>query len=143
MNRTHIKLAKTLTILGVLPFVAAVVAKCFGIDVVNVRYLSLTYGAVIASFISGMHWGLFLSHANITRTNLLVTSNVVALLAWSSLLLFSATLQYLLQILCFVGLLLIDRKLTNEGVVERWFFAMRNKVSLLVVICLIALMVMH
>lgn len=143
MNRRQIQLAKTLTMFGALPFIGAVVARVYGLDALHVRYFSLTYGAVIVSFLSGMHWGLFLSQAHLTRTNLLLSSNIIALLAWGSLLLFSATLQYVVQIACFISLLLIDRKLTNEGVLERWFFDLRNKISLLVVICLIVLIALR
>lgn len=143
MNKHQIQLAKILTILGALPFIGAVAAQAMGADDVHVRYFSLTYGAIIVSFLSGMHWGLFLSQARLTRTNLLVTSNIIALLAWGSLLLFSASLQYVLQMLCFITLLLIDRKLTNEGILERWFFELRNRISLLVVMCLIAMVAMR
>lgn len=140
MNLRQIRLAKALTVLGAVPFLAAVAARLYGLDALHIRYFSLSYGAVIASFLSGMHWGLYLTNAQATRTNLLVTSNLFALLAWASLIVFSVEMQYLIQVFCFSGLLLIDRKLTNDGILERWFYELRIQISLVVVLCQLTLL---
>ncbi len=136
MNKQQIKLAGVLTLLGALPFVATVVAQFSGVSAFHTSYFSLTYGAVILSFLGGMHWGIFLSQAHATRINLLVTSNLFTLLAWGSLLMLVPITQYLIQITCFLALLLIDRKLAADGMIERWFYNLRKQVTLVVVVCL-------
>lgn len=139
MNKQQVKLASILTTLGALPFVGAVAAQLAGISAYHTSYFSLTYGAVILSFLGGMHWGVFLSQAHVTRINLLVSSNLFALLAWLSLLMLVPLTQYLIQITCFVALLLIDRKLAADGMIERWFYNLRKQVTLVVVLCLATL----
>ncbi|MDP8568883.1 DUF3429 domain-containing protein [Methylophilus aquaticus] len=142
MNKQQIKLASILTIVGALPFVAAVAAQLAGVSAYHTSYFSLTYGAVILSFLGGMHWGVFLSQAHVARINLLVSSNLFALLAWLSLLMLVPLTQYLIQITCFLALLLIDRKLAADGMIERWFYNLRKQVTLVVVVCLATLAVL-
>ncbi|QDC43242.1 DUF3429 domain-containing protein [Methylophilus medardicus] len=139
MQRDQIIWAKALTLLGAIPFVAAVLAQIAGMAHYHTAYLSLTYGAIIISFLSGIHWGLYITHAKAKRINLLVSSNILALLAWLSLLLLVPVTQYLIQITCFISLLLIDRQLAADGAIEAWFYQLRLQISSLVIICLLLL----
>lgn len=139
MQRDQIIWAKGLTLLGAIPFVAAVLAQIAGMAHYHTAYLSLTYGAIIISFLSGIHWGLYITHAKAKRINLLVSSNILALLAWLSLLLLVPVTQYLIQITCFISLLLIDRQLAADGAIEAWFYQLRLQISSLVIICLLLL----
>lgn len=143
MNKPQIKLATTLTFFGAVPFIASMLGLVLGYDAMHVRYFSLSYGAVIISFLSGMHWGIFITQAQAIRMNLLVTSNVFALLAWASLLLVVPTLQYGLQILCFVVLFMIDRALTSRGILERWFYLLRQRITVVVIVCLIGMIALQ
>lgn len=143
MNKPQIKLATTLTCLGAIPFIAAVCAQVLGYDALQLRFFSLSYGAVIISFLSGMHWGIYLMQAQATRINLLITSNVFALLAWASLLLVIPSLQYGLQIVCFVVLFFIDRALTANGMLERWFYQLRQRITTVVIVCLVAMIALQ
>ncbi|BEV09238.1 MULTISPECIES: DUF3429 domain-containing protein [unclassified Methylophilus] len=143
MRPIHIQLAKTLTFMGALPFAGAVVAQMQGMAHYHTGYLALTYGAVIISFLCGIHWGLFLNHAQDTRLNLLVTSNLLALLAWATLFFVVPVTQYLVQIAAFIVLWLIDRKLVAEGLIERWFYQLRTQITLLVTLCLCAMLVLQ
>jgi len=139
MQRDQIIWAKGLTLLGAIPFVAAVLAQIAGMAHYHTAYLSLTYGAIIISFLSGIHWGLYITHAKAKRINLLLSSNILALLAWLSLLLLVPVTQYLIQITCFISLLLIDRQLAADGAIEAWFYQLRLQISSLVIICLLLL----
>ncbi len=139
MQRDQIIWAKALTLLGAIPFVAAVLAQIAGMAHYHTAYLSLTYGAIIISFLSGIHWGLYITHAKAKRINLLVSSNILALLAWLSLLLLVPVTQYLIQITCFMSLLVIDRQLAADGAIEAWFYQLRLQISSLVIICLLLL----
>jgi len=137
MQTKHITLAKILTSLGVIPFVAPVIAHLLGCHDVHLRLFALSYGALIATFLSGMHWGLFLTQSQKTRFNLLITSNVLTLLAWGSLLTLIPHLQYFIQIACFISLLIIDRELAKEGVIEMWFFKLRKIITSIVLLSLL------
>ena len=136
MQTTHIKLAQALTFSGALPFVAAILAPLVGIDFMHSGYFALTYGAIIIAFLSGIHWGLFMAHAHDTRLNLLISSNLFALLAWGSLLLMQPRLAVFVQIVCFLGLWLIDRRLVAEAVIRPWFFRLRTQITAIVLFCL-------
>ena len=139
MRPPHIKLANTLTLLGAIPFVAPAVASLLGFRDVHMHALVLSYGAIIASFLSGMHWGLYLRHAAQTRINLLITSNIVALVAWASLIIPSTPWQYYLQMACFVLLLLIDYQLTKVRVHASWFFNLRVLITGIVLASLLVM----
>lgn len=140
MQRVQILWAKSLAALGAIPFIAAVFAQFAGMAEYHTTYLSLTYGAVIISFLSGIHWGVYLTHSQETRINLLVSSNLLAILAWLSLLFLVPVTQFLIQITCFIALLLIDRQLAADGVIERWFYQLRKHITLLVILCMLILL---
>lgn len=143
MKMKHIQLAKTLTFLGMIPFIAPVIGHLFGVRDMHLAQFALNYGAVIAAFLCGIHWGLFLAKSDQTRLNLLITSNAFTLLAWASLLTLIPRYQYLIQIACFASLLMIDIELGKEGVIPRWFVHLRKVVSSIVLISLIAMTWIH
>lgn len=143
MRSTQTQLAKILTFSGALPFAAAVLAHLQGMASYHSGYLALTYGAVIISFMAGIHWGLFLTHAQYTRINLLLSSNLLALIAWASLFFLIPVTQYLIQIVCFIVLWSIDRRLYAEGVIEGWYYQLRTQITTVVVIFLSALLVLQ
>lgn len=139
MSHKHIILAKALTLLGAVPFVAPIVAHLLGYEDIHLRLFALSYGAIIAAFLCGIHWGLFLIQSQQTRFNLLITSNVFTLLAWGSMLTLIPHLQYFLQIACFVSLLIIDRELAKEGVIPMWFFKLRKIITSIVLLSLLGM----
>lgn len=132
-----IQQAKTLTFLGAIPFIAPVIGHLLGVKDVHLAQFGLHYGAVIAAFLCGIHWGLFLTHSDQTRLNLLITSNAFTLLAWSSLLTLIPRYQYLIQFACFASLLMIDIELGKEGVIPRWFVELRKIVTSIVLMSLV------
>ncbi len=139
MSHKHINLAKALTLLGAVPFVAPIVAHLLGYEDIHLRLFALSYGAIIAAFLCGIHWGLFLTQAQQTRFNLLITSNVFTLFAWGSLLTLIPHLQYFIQIACFISLLIIDRELAKEGVIPMWFFNLRKIITSIVLLSLLVM----
>lgn len=143
MQPAHIKLANTLTYLGALPFLAGVLGLLMGVDATHLHYLVLTYAAVIIAFLSGMHWGFVITQTKPIRFPLLLSSNLFALLAWGSLLILNLRWQYTLQITCFVMLFLIDRKLMQQAVIPAWFYALRQRITCVVILSLFALMLLQ
>ncbi len=97
----------------------------------------LAYGAVIASFLAGLHWGLYLQKSMSTALNLFISSNVLTVFSWASLLIPKPLVQYSIQILCFLLLLLIDRRLYRDDVIAEWFYKLRINATAVVVTSLV------
>lgn len=135
MNAQHITQAKLLTRLGALPFVASVGIELLGWHDLHIAYFVIAYGAVIVSFLAGIHWGLFLLRNGQLHLNLLLSSNVLALFAWASLLIPPVEIQLLVQMLCFVVLLWIDKQLSTDMAIEPWFYALRKQITAVVLLC--------
>jgi len=129
--------ARLLTYGGVLPFLFL---PCYRLLTgsstflaVDVQTLLMTYGAVIVSFVAGIHWGVFLFRQ--CSLNLFLHSNIVALLSWLSLL---STLLWGVVILlfCFVYLLWIDTVLVRQQLLEPWFYRLRVHASVMALLSL-------
>lgn len=130
-------LAKILTYSGILPFIACAVYVFFADNIpffqISVMDVLLAYGAIIASFIAGIHWGIYLFKD--APLNLFIHSNVIALLAWVSLL-FPPLISAGILIMCFGYLLAIDRSIFKAGIYEDWFYQLRLHASCAVIISL-------
>lgn len=126
------RLAQVLTYAGTLPFFGAAIIPIIQPDFSDLNYnnVILTYGAVIVSFIAGVHWGIFLFRD--TQLNLFIHSNIVALLAWLAVIIAMSWSAWIL-ILCFSYLLFIDKKLYNTRTIEPWYFRLRTAASLIVI----------
>ena len=129
-------LMKALVFAGGLPFVfGALLSLADGsfLGIAANRFL-LSYGAVIASFVSGLHWSREMFGKN-SGYPLLIISNVTALAAWLALMTGGSTGLALL-ILVFAALLYIDHKLRVALSVTREFFKLRAAITALVISCL-------
>ena len=91
------KLAKILTYSGTLPLVVCVALIFSPIAGVDSHRVAVTYSAIILSFLCGIHWAAFLFFAEKCPRHLLITSNVVALLAWCSLLVTYQEIVFIFQ----------------------------------------------
>ncbi|SCW54343.1 DUF3429 domain-containing protein [Ancylobacter rudongensis] len=113
---------------GTLPFLAAIAdaARLGGIGTVQI------YGAVIASFVCGMHWGAALFAPEPLAVRLFLLSNVAALFAWLAALL-TPQPGFLLLAVIFAALLGVDRHLRARGVWAGWFWQLRVAISAVVV----------
>jgi hypothetical protein len=145
MKQLDITVANTLTYSGTLPLIGAVILLHFPMIIpaslpmagLDGAFIAGTYSAVIISFLCGIHWAAHLFFADRCPRHLLIISNIVALLAWVSLLLGNQLATTLLQILCFLYLLALDIKLRNTGIHAEWFFRLRRNATIIVVICLL------
>lgn len=136
-----LRLAQGLVYAGSLPFLACAllawtgpIAALPGLDPVGV---AAAYGAVIASFIAGIHWAMHLFAGERCGDNLLIASNIVALLAWSALLIGGAWGLALL-IACFATLFALDCRLHRRGLWPVWFFRLRRNITAIVIGALLA-----
>lgn len=142
MTKPDTQLAQILTYAGTLPLVTCVALSFAPITGFDNHLFASTYSAIIISFLCGMHWAIFLYFAEKCPQNLLATSNVVALLAWGSLLVIHREFTYIFQALCFVFLFMLDFKLNDAGVLPEWFYPLRRNATIIVVLSLVALAVL-
>jgi Protein of unknown function (DUF3429) len=139
MIKSDINLAKILTYSGTLPLVACIALIFAPIAGLDANVLAKTYGAIILSFLCGIHWALFLFFSEKCPHPLLITSNVLALLAWCSLLGIHHKMAFALQALCFVIVFALDVRLHRVGILPEWFYHLRRNATAIVVICLSAM----
>lgn len=136
MNEKNTMIARVLTYLGIIPFLflgIAVVLQAKGLDYSLALF---AYGAVIISFLCGIHWAVFLFFSQQCPRNLLLQSNVISLLGWLSVLPVRPLLAFSLQILNFLYLLLLDLELYRNKIIPSWFYKLRLQATLIVVLLL-------
>lgn len=125
-----------LTYLGIIPFWLCAIAIALGLE----RYYAVialrSYGAVIASFISGIHWGIAMHNSDRKTLWLLLSSNAVALMAWASLLIHSAISALSILSFAFIVLITIDTILFKSHRIDSWFMKLRWRVTIFVLIAL-------
>jgi uncharacterized membrane protein HdeD (DUF308 family) len=96
------------------------------------------YAAVIVSFISGIHWGISMKDTQHQTQWLLISSNIITLLAWASLLMPNAISALLTLSALLILLVCIDSKLYSMRQIDVWFMKLRWRATLCVVISLVA-----
>ena len=125
------RLTQSLTFSGALPFYLLLIP---GFITPDIRFHAfLTYGAIIASFMAGTLWGLTQRDRD-PPVLPIVASNILALATWTSLLIPSHLVAIGLQLMIFVGLLEVDRRIDAEGREAPWYFAMRMRITAAVAI---------
>jgi len=139
MNITQQNTARILTFAGILPFAAGVLGQILAPELAPWPVLTVSYGAVIAAFIAGIHWAVFLYKADQCRINLLLSSNILALAAWLALLLPSGPWPLRLLLVIFVALIVLDRRLHLQSLIPDWFYRLRVQASTVVTVCLLAM----
>jgi hypothetical protein len=136
-----LRLSQGLVYAGSLPFLTcallAWIGTVPGVPDVDPIAVAIGYGAVIASFIAGIHWAVHLFAGARGGDNLLVASNAVALVAWGALLIGGAWGLALL-IACFAVLFVLDRRLRRRGIWPAWFFRLRRNITAIVSAALLA-----
>lgn len=140
MSTRQQALARLLTYLGAVPMLGACALAGFGIvPTALASHILITYAAIIIAFLAGIHWGVYLFFAGACPRNLLLTSNITALLAWAVLLMPQLSLALVLQLLCVAYLLLLDVKLHRASILPAWFFHLRRTASWLVIASLVSM----
>lgn len=136
MTKQH--LTKILTYLGSLPFLLLTACGLFGVNdllAINISRILVAYGAIILSFVSGIHFAYGMLQSK-KYSMFLVVSNVIALLTWVSLLI-DVKLAVTVMIVGYICNLAIDWMAYQNGIIEQWFFNLRCAISAIVILCLI------
>ena len=135
MTSNKQRLAQWLTYAGTLPFLASTLGEFmhFSLGPIDPKLLAVTYGAIILSFICGIHWGIYLFKSEDCASNLFVTSNIIALFAWVTLFVFPNWYTFPLLAGCFLFLLLLDFRMRSDTVLPEWFYPIRRNATFIVV----------
>ena len=129
--------------LGLVPFVGlSIASRAIEGDLKTAALHGLlAYGAVILSFLGGIHWGAAMVQS-ISRTDhgidsvRLGISVIPSLVGWTSLLIDP---RYGLALLAvgFAANLLLDIRSTRQGLVPPWYRVLRQPLTMIVIIALI------
>ena len=125
--------------LGAIPFVGFSAGAWFSPEHASLALVALrAYGAVILSFLGGVHWGLAMRRAPASPGWSALTLSVMpSLVAWPALLLAP---RYGLAVLAVaVALMLyVDTSLSRQGLAASWYPRLRQPLSVVVTVSLIA-----
>ena len=133
MKPASIKQMKLLTLCGALPFYGAVGLVFSSIGPVDPSLIAVTYGAIIIAFLCGSHWGFWLIKSQAAPFNLMVISNIIALIAWAAPFAFNYLWALLVHSACFLTLLFVDMRLFKVEFFPAWYLTLRKQVTVLVI----------
>lgn len=129
MTATFRNVTIVLVYAGALPFWLLMLApkSVAGIDT---EFAFLSYGAIIGAFMAGTLWGT----AQNQRSDLpiIVASNVLALIAFATLLLGLSIIALVVQLTLFALLLVADFRTFAGDEEQRWYWSLRLRVTLIV-----------
>jgi hypothetical protein len=129
--------AAVLGLAGVVPFAASALGS-FWLGASATAAL-LAYGAVILSFLGGIHWGLAIGQRDPSYRRLGL-GVVPSLVGWAPLLLGGAG-GLLLLAAAFVAVLALDFQLSRGVMAPAWFPRLRTLLTVAVVLCLLVAVV--
>ncbi len=132
MNEKNILVARVLTYTGIMPFLFLGMAVALQASGLDYSLALFAYGAVIISFLCGIHWAVFLFFSQNCSRHLLFHSNAISLLGWLSVLPVMSYFTFALQILCFLYLLTLDLGLYRKKIIPLWFFNLRVNATIVV-----------
>ena len=140
MSATN-KTMLSLGYLGLIPFSVGLILTISNIELLNLNGATVftTYSAVILSFLSGVLWGSGIaSQKNDSVKNLLIVSNVFALVAWVVLLIDSSSFYLATMLLTagYISIWFIERHNMIESSKEEksLYLTMRSKLTTFVVL---------
>ena len=129
---------------GALPFVACAIASLAAPELLagQATVALIAYGAVILSFLGGVHWGMAIAIAGpgwgqSPPARRLIVSVIPSLVAWAALLVAVKPALYLLAV-SFLAMLFIDMTAARQAEAPGWYPRLRLPLTLTVVASLIA-----
>lgn len=138
---TDTRLYKTLTYAGSLPFLACAILPFAGITELGPfgswDRLLLLYGLAIASFLAGTHWAFELARPGTYPVSLFIVSNALVLAVWLAVLVARVPIALAVEGLAFIALLRVDRAVAAAGGTPSGYFAMRQRITFIVVVAII------
>ena len=128
---------------GALPFLGCAIAASQQMVILGFppAYLLLSYGAVILSFLGGLHWGRVITSPYAdgrSDSAWLIWSVCPSLFGWAALLL-PVKVGAVVLSLCFLAALQIDQRLLRQQIWPAWMRPLRLHLSLTAVASLTSL----
>ena len=122
---------------GVLPFAGICLALSFAEPSIAAfaQEVLVPYGAIILTFMGGVHWGLQMVRESSDRS--LYTTGIAPSLFAVLAILFPVLPAIIVLGVGFIGLLIFDLWLMREGRVPRWYGRLRIQLTSAVLACLI------
>jgi len=129
----------TLTLAGGLPFLGCAVGawRIWPLPF-DPAYVAVIYSAVILSFLGGIQWSACLRAPKMNAVTV-ISSNLLALLGWAAVLIFSVNPVEvcLFMLLGFLYALWVDSGLHRQALIPEAFFRLRLLITAIVVTCLL------
>ena len=123
--------------LGALPFIVLSSLSVFmePLLVKQTNFALVVYGAVILSFLGGIHWGLAIATPELSPHNIkiflrLLISIFPCLIGWLALLLTIPT-GLLIVAIAFFAMLLYDWYASHKGLTPKWYLKLRVPLTLI------------
>lgn len=120
---------------GLVPFVACALAMLLLPDA-GMRHLAgrvlVGYGAVILSFLGGVHWGLVLRAASPRAAGMLVVGVLPSLVGWLTLLLPFET-AVAIQVVSFGGFWMYEHRVLGADIIPPAYLALRRWLTLVAI----------
>lgn len=125
--------------LGAIPFAALAAVSWWLPDYSGDALSALrAYGAVILSFLGGVHWGLAMRRSPASPGLFALTLSVMpSLVGWSALLLAPRSGLVVLTV-AVIAMLAVDVSLAGRGLAPAWYKRLRVPLSTIVFVCLAA-----
>ena len=131
------KTAKLLGYAGLIPFIIFSIGSWFQLPFISDSiYILTAYAAIILSFMGAIHWGIAMSRSEYQNGKYFIASVIPGLSAWLALLLPQRYAITLLMI-GFIALIIYDWSVEKPQRLPGWYIPMRNRLTLVVVMCLI------
>lgn len=139
------KLYTALALAGTLPFIASALLLLLGTNSLPVLGLVdavvASYGLAIVCFLAGAHWGMYLAGRSVDALNLFIISNVIFLAAWFAYIGASVKVAIAMQVIAFLALLYVDKRLAAGDVISAGYFRLRMLATTIAIVSLVVVIV--
>lgn len=133
---TSTRLRNALAFFGAIPFVVSAFLLLNGhisLPILgNVAFAIIVYGVIIATFMSGAHWGQHLNLDKPWSISLPIVSNLITLVLWFAFLTQVPKLVTLHIMVALVSQLVVDTMLFKYRIIEQSYFLTRCVVTSIV-----------
>ena len=131
-----------LGVAGLIPFVAGagLIVLAGPVNPETAAHALIAYGAVILSFLGGIHWGVALTRGRTGgargQTPWYLFSVVPSLVAWCALL-FAPVTGLIVLAVSFLAMAIVDTVATRTEQVPGWYLKLRYRLSIVVIVSLL------
>jgi hypothetical protein len=128
--------AKSIGYAGLIPFIVFSIGSWFQLPMISdSTYILTAYAAIILSFMGAIHWGIAMSSSEDQNGKYFIASVIPGLSAWLALLM-PQRYAIILLMVGFIALIIYDWSVEKPQRLPGWYIPMRNRLTLVVVMCL-------